>query len=329
MDPLVPVEYDPALGKFMYTPNTYIRWRQEGWATTFVGKHNTYGIRDIDKNELSKIVIWGDSAVEAFQVPDASKMSQQVSEMFYRTGHEFLGLGIAQSANSLADYIVDLREYESLIPNILSHYIVLSNLKDDTLPNRNTHTNRSKFLYNNNFSIVESKNIGSYQKVYNQLSKYKLRMISYFFGKVSRYRVQLPWNSTKAFEIDAQAEEKLSYNKLEAWEFIFGELRKQSNKPITLVYTPKTPTIRNGKIILKESSEIEKDKLIIARICRRHNIDFIDLTENFNGYFLKTLKFPRGFANTFPGRGHFNVDGHRIVAEAIFSHELSRDADNR
>ena len=84
MDSLLSHEYDTALGKFMYSPNTYIRCRQEGWATTFVGKYNTFAVKDIDKNELPKIAIWGDSAVEAIQVSDATKMAQQVSEMFAR-----------------------------------------------------------------------------------------------------------------------------------------------------------------------------------------------------------------------------------------------------
>ena len=110
------------------------------------------------------------------------------------TDQRALGLAIAHSGNTLADYIVDLREYESLIPNIESHYIVFSNVEDDTLPNRNIRRGRSKFLYDYSFRIVESENRRRYQQFYNQLSKYNLRMVSYFFGKVTRYRVQLPWN---------------------------------------------------------------------------------------------------------------------------------------
>jgi hypothetical protein len=329
MDRLTPHEYDPALGKFMYASNTYGRARQEGWATTFVGKHNTFAIRDIDKNELPKIAIWGDSAVEGLQVPDANKMAQQVSAMFARTGRQFLGVGIAHSANNLVDYIVDLREYESLIPNIVSHYIVFSNVEDDTLPDRNTGKERSRFVYNGYFRIVESDNKRPHQEIHDLLGRLNLRMVSYFFGKVSRYRVQLPWNHREVANKTDRKTQELSYDKHEAWEFIFGELRKQSTKPITLVYTPSIPHIRRGAIRLKDSSERERDLIIIAGICRRHNIDFIDLTKNFNDFYLKTMKFPRGFANTFPGRGHFNVHGHRIVAEAIFSHELSRNLANR
>ena len=65
MDSLASHEYDPALGKFMYTANTYHRMRQEGWATTFIGKYNTFAIKDIDKNKLPKIAIWGDSEVDS------------------------------------------------------------------------------------------------------------------------------------------------------------------------------------------------------------------------------------------------------------------------
>ena len=150
-------------------------------------------------------------------------------------------------------------------------------------------------------------------------------MVSYFFGKVSRYRIQPPRKQREVTRTDRQTEE-LSYNKLEAWEFILGELRKQSAKPIAFLYCPYRPAILKGKVSFEDP---QRDKVIFARICQRHNITFIDLTENFHDFFLKTMKFPRGFANTFPGRGHLNARGHRIVAEAIFWNELSRDLLNR
>lgn len=324
MNPLVSREYDPAIGKFTYTANTYYRMRQEGWATTFIGKHNTIGVKDIERNELPKIAVWGDSDVVAFSVPDASKMSQLVSEIYSQKGRKVLGFSIAHSQNSLADYIVDLRKYELLIPDIVSHYIVLSDLKDDTLPNRNTDTERSKFLYNYGFRIVESECRPPHQQVYYQLSKYNLRMVSYFFGKVSGYQVQLPWSRREAANTDKQTEEPL-YDKIEAWEFILGELRKQSSKPITFLYCPYRPEIRRGRVSFEDP---EKDKMIFAGICKRYNITFIDLTERFNNFFLQTKKFPRGFANSFPGRGHLNAHGHRLVAEAIFSNELSSGSIN-
>jgi hypothetical protein len=323
MDSLYSHEYDQALGKFQYTANTYYRKREEGWATTFVGMHNTFAIKDIDKNQLPKIAIWGDSEVEAFQVPDTSKMAQQVSDMFARTGHRLLGLGIAHSDNSLADYVVDLRRYESLIPKIVSHYIVICDL-NDTLPTANA--NRSTFEYNHGFKLVDSECRPPHQRVLNQLRKYNLRIISYLYGKVSKYRVQLPWSRREAVNVHKVAEEP-AYEKLEAWKFVLGELRKQSTMPITFLYCPYVPTIRNGGICLKDSSE--RDKMILAGICRRHDIVFIDLTERFLDFYSKNKVFPRGFANTMPGRGHLNGYGHRLVAEAIFSNELRRNLADR
>jgi hypothetical protein len=325
MDSVPSHEYDPAISKFARTPNTYIRWRAEGWATTFVGKHNTIAIRNIEKNELPKIAIWGDSVAEALQVRDESKMAQQLSEMFAQSGQKKLGFAIAHSENSLADYIVDLRKYELLIPNIVSHYIVLCDLRDDTLPNRKERTGRSEFVYDGSFRIVESENRGRYRYYYYQLSKYNLRMISYFVGKVCRYQVRLPWSRQKTVNTNKSVKESY-YDKVEAWDFILGELRKQSNKSITVLYIPYRPAIVGGKISFEDPQE--DDKEIFASICQRNNIGFIDLSERFNDFFRITHKFPTGFANTFPGRGHLNVHGHRIAAKIIFSNELSRNSIN-
>lgn len=326
MDPLTSHEYDPILGKFTYTANTYYRMRQEGWATTFIGKHNTIGVKDVERNVLPKIAIWGDSDVAAFPVPDKNKMGKQVTDMFSQNGRQILGFAIAHSENSMADYIVDLRKYESIIPNIVSHYIVLSDVKDDTLPNRNTDTTRSRFVYDDAFKIVGSDCRPPHQQIYYQLSKYNLRMLSYFFGKVSRYKVKFPWNHQENSDSSRRAEEK-SYDKLEAWEFVLSELRRQSDRPITILYCPYRPQILGRKVSFEDPQRDYKRGF--ADMCQRHNIGFVDLSERFNDFFLRTKKFPRGFANTFPGQGHLNSHGHRLVAEAIFSNEVNRNLPNQ
>ena len=323
MDSLYSHEYDPALGKFAYTANTVYRKRQEGWANTFIGKYNTFAIKAIDKNELTKIAIWGDSEVEAFQVPDSSKMAQQVSEMFAKTKSGFLGIAIAHSGNSLADYVMDLNRYEALIPNIASHYIVICDL-NDTLPV--ARTDRCRFEYNKGFRLVDSECKPPHHSILYQLSKYNLRIISYLYGKVSKYQIQLPWSRQKVSNNDKLAEEQ-PYNKVEAWDFVLCELRKQTNKPITFLYCPSVPTVKSGKIVLKDSSE--QDKMIFVKICRKQNLAFIDLTDRFLDFYIKNNAFPRGFANSMPGKGHLNVYGHQLVAEAIFSNELSLDLANR
>ena len=99
-----------------------------------------------------------------------------------------------------------------------------------------------------------------------------------------------------------------------------------SNRASPLLFCIAPTDQQFGEERLSFEDPRREDKMIFAGICQRHNITFIDLTERFNDFFLKTKKFPRGFANTFPGRGHLNAHGHRLVAEAIFSNELSRDS---
>jgi len=325
MDSIDSHEYDSQLGKFTYSANNYYRMRREGWATTFIGKYNTIGVKDIEKNKLPKIAIWGDSEVTAFPVPDASKVSQQVSDMFTKIGREIVGFGIAHSNNTLADYIVDLRKYELLIPNIVSHYIVLCNLNDDTLPYLKKGPGCASFEYSNGFRLINSDCRPPYQKVFHQLGKFNLRIVSYSFGEIYGYQMQLPWARKKESKKNHNTvDEKAIYDKLEAWDFIISELRKQSDRPIKIIYCPYRPAILGRNISFKDSQQ--KDKEFFASICLRYNIGFIDLTERFNYFFLNTMKFPRGFANSFPGRGHLNADGHRLVAEAIFSNEVHRNS---
>lgn len=64
-DSLRPFKYDVELGKFIHTPHTLYKQRSEGFAKTYKGLFGINSIPDISKVEGDKIVVWGDSYVEA------------------------------------------------------------------------------------------------------------------------------------------------------------------------------------------------------------------------------------------------------------------------
>lgn len=51
--------------------------------------------------------------------------------------------------------------------------------------------------------------------------------------------------------------------------------------------------------------------------CARQGIKFIDMREDFILFYQATGRFPRGFPNTRPSRGHFNAEGIGLVADAV------------
>jgi len=318
MDSLYSHEYDPLLSKYTYTPNTTYHKRQEGWASTEIGKHNVNAIVDVKQIRGLKVAIWGDSEVEGFQVADDKKMAQQLTGLFRSANLKLTGFSVAHSGNAFADYYFDIPKYERIVQNISAHYIIVCNL-NDALPSPNS--TRCKFIDQGHYLLVESSCRPPQQELLRRLSKWRLRFISYLYGKVARINLRFKLGPTE--KTDYRPDEISRYSKKEeAWEYMLTKIREQSSKPITVVYCSYAPKIEKCGVLM--SDPCEKDASTFASLCHRSGIGFVDLTKVFQDYYLKTLHFPRGFSNTTPSKGHLNDEGHKLVAEAIFKSVLSR-----
>lgn len=52
--------------------------------------------------------------------------------------------------------------------------------------------------------------------------------------------------------------------------------------------------------------------------CENAGILFVDLTDSYLDLYQAEHRFPYGFANTTPGRGHMNRWGHKLFAQAVY-----------
>jgi len=108
---------------------------------------------------------------------------------------------------------------------------------------------------------------------------------------------------------------------VESFKFILRAMRQQSEKPITFIYCPYVPIIKNNRVDFEDH---EADMVaIFAKECQKNDIGFIDMTKEFCNYHKGTGKFPRGFHNSRPSQGHFNHNGHRLIAQAIYKDSIS------
>jgi hypothetical protein len=105
------------------------------------------------------------------------------------------------------------------------------------------------------------------------------------------------------------------HNPEQAFSFFLDALRRQTTKPIFLVYCPDIPDIKNGDVCFEDRNV--DIVTMLARECRHNKIGFINMTQDFTKYYRETGSFPRGFPNSRPSQGHFNDGGHRLIALAI------------
>ncbi len=66
------------------------------------------------------------------------------------------------------------------------------------------------------------------------------------------------------------------------------------------------------------SGHDSKNLEILERCCRDNGIILLDMCQEFADYHNTTAASAYGFANTRPGTGHLNADGHSLIAHRIY-----------
>lgn len=110
------------------------------------------------------------------------------------------------------------------------------------------------------------------------------------------------------------------YNKeyVKALENSLKKLKDTYGKPIIILYHPEVKLTKEGKMEIIRDSNVDMFK----NMCLEYEISFLDMGDVFLQEFNSSLIYPYGFANTAPGTGHLNKEGHHMVADTLFE-ELS------
>jgi hypothetical protein len=318
-------QYDAELNKFIHAPNTIYKHRSEGIATTYKGLFGVNAISDVTKIDKNKIVIWGDSYVEAHQVDDHFKIAQVVSKNISQKELEeqLMCFGVGMSGDSVADYYFDIPKYEKIIPGIKAHFIIITDIKD-TIPDQTTDTIRGVFK-SSPLRLYQVKWSPEFQQVKMALNNFRMYFIwepvRSFISSVKEIKF-LPSGRVQSRKISSSSQVEYSDKFLkDSWSFLFEKLSEQTKLPIIFVYCPVVPRISNGKILFEDDSN--KQFLIFSELAAVYNMPVINMANDFTIFYRDFRLFPRGFLNSKPSNGHFNEHGHRIVAERITNYVIA------
>jgi len=61
--------------------------------------------------------------------------------------------------------------------------------------------------------------------------------------------------------------------------------------------------------------------------CEKAGVAFVNMADDFIENYQATHMLPHGFANTVPGTGHLNEEGHRLAAQALYREILRLEAE--
>ncbi|MDF1852689.1 MAG: hypothetical protein P1U85_17765 [Verrucomicrobiales bacterium] len=310
--------------------------RSEGWAETHFGAQGLVGMGE-KLPEGSKVLIWGDSFVEAFHVPDHEKMHRQLTEMLgdEPAGSSYTAVAMGQSWWSVADHFFRIPEYERLLGDVRLHVIHLFTL-DDVYPDQYEGAKVSLFRsepklhfekFDNEYSEIEPPAESQLfrDSVFRARLHYFLRLKNQIASLLQLQGLRFsPGNHSGN---TAGGEDHRDWDRLldpewvddpaplDAWQFVLDSLRGATDAPILFVYAPATPSVSEGEIVTRnpEASLAQS----FGALCRQNEFGFINLENRFLEHWQENGAFHRGFHTSRPWEGHYNAEGHRIVAEAI------------
>ena len=99
----------------------------------------------------------------------------------------------------------------------------------------------------------------------------------------------------------------------QALDDLMAYLRSRTDKEIIILYHPAVSLNEDGSMkIMTNNAEPYYEK-----ICKDHDITFVDMTARFNEAYEKDHIIPYGFSNTTPASGHVNAAAHEMMAQAL------------
>ncbi|MBN1905490.1 MAG: hypothetical protein JW927_10365 [Deltaproteobacteria bacterium] len=310
--------YSTEIETWVRPPGSIHRHRSEGWGDVWFGRMDVIGEADISLIKTPSVVIWGDSHMEALQIEQKNRMPQVLTDMFRADNiNTFSAFGVGMSGESIADYYLKIPRYEK-VAEIKAHYIIICDISD-ALPDQSTAAH-AVYLSEPAYRIVDTKKVPDHINIRKFLRKFELDFLwasAVSILKDTKLRFMPgPFDSDKNVIDDGYP---LSVN--EPLNFILHSLRHKTEKPIIFVYCPHLPAIKDNTVTFENKEHDSVD--VFKNLCFKNGIGFIDMTNEFCSNYKETGKFPRGFQNSLVSQGHFNRDGHRIIAKAIYKNILS------
>lgn len=316
--------YDKELGRLVNRPNQKVEFRTEGSAESQVGLHGLTGVSSFSQSE-PKVVIWGDSHVEAWQVRDSDKIAGQMNSQLKNSSHPLKAIGIGEAGVSWAQHYFDIPRYEKILGNVKAHYIVLGGI-GRALPTNDAQAKNQYAQFvatQNGYQLLDRlESPADNKKVLPLLQRLELRFLYTFISKIRSGKIWKlsftlgPHKHQKPAQNTSGKESPSAYENEDALVWLMEKLKSQTSVPLCVVFAPDTPRIYNDKIFYR-SHDKDKEVEALKRACAKCGVRFMDVSVAFEAFYKKTGTFSRGFFNTPPASGHFNAGGQLMIADEI------------
>lgn len=310
----------------IYKPNSKIIRADEGFTVTYVDE-NGYINQCADLTNAGYVLVMGNSQSNGCNVMPEKKRIALLNSKIQNDRNDSLmqvyniSVGGYQLCDQIGGVYAATEEFPhsvALIIQITTTDIPTEEL--DAIKQRN-YTEQSDGTY-------LAAHLNTVQMVRNGIKEFfPLGIYLYEFklskADISLDRISFHGNQNTAHVIDNLAQEKeddvinndekQSYR--ESLSKVFASLRDTYHGDIIILNIPEI-SLQKEDILAVYAGQHEK---VFLEVCEQHDIDYLNMGEIYQKEYREKSILPYGFCNTKPGEGHLNVNGHQMVADALYT----------
>ncbi len=296
-----PLRTDPIRGTWTLPPGQTYRWRSEGYAETQIGPLGMPGKTSIrpDQQQI-RVALWGDSQAEGVCVSDAQKIFAQAQQL---SQGEIEVFPLTRSGEDAADWLTQFSAVEKEL-NIDVHVLLIVDLLDllttsevPVPPPTQADTAQA------NAAIAARLPAFVIQAAHYLLTEddgATRRKLRFSVGPISRANAARAGNRSSAETID--------------WLTPIADVRRATDRPIVILYAPKSPSIIGGKVVMQDASA--DDFARVKAAADEVGVQVIDIRPELREAVIAGI-WPHGFHNGVIGSGHLNATGNKIAASGL------------
>lgn len=338
-----------------YIPHAYYRHTKEGFSDGFI---NSHGFRDYERTYekrpgVFRILVLGDSYVEAFQVPLDETFTALLEKSLngYASSTRFEVLALGQSGFGTADEYLRYMDFGAAYKPDL---VILAFFTGNDFRNNSKFLDRDRIGFYFEFDreqqlVLDRSLIDAYRdsltypkRVFQELKTHS-RLVSLIAERVYLFRRQVQDRRMEQTDgVDSACARAKCLSLFSDLNIYQHELPPQWNVAVEvtkgiILNFKKSVEASGSKFLLlvlsnaeqvhpKLASELsaqygiawdyDQPDRILEDFANKNDIMFLKLMPTFRKYHMETGRYLHGFGP--PHAGHWNKTGHRVAADGVF-----------
>lgn len=303
--------------KMIYEPGGKIVRADEGYTVTHIDE-NGYINESSDLSDKGYVLVLGNSQSNGNNVMPEDKYVQVLNNLLKNDRQEKnscvynISVGGKDFCDIVRGFEAAIKEFpqaQAVVIQIQTTDLDLDKLQDCIVQRTFSEEDRGNYL---------KEHITFKQKILNNIKNYFPLWI--YLWEIKSQKIDLNFNN--AFWYRQENQESVADNKpvyMDEYEIMLERalnyLGSDYNVKVIIVNIPIIRLDSNGEIIYCES----ETETVFENLCKENGVTYCNMISKYQAEYQNSYKLPYGFSNTSMGAGHLNKDGHRMVAEELYS----------